>query len=327
MKKTLSFLLTLALVLASVCALADTFPEPALTPGPSDYVITEESGGHFAPVPIDIKTGGAPLPKEIKYDSKTKIYQDPTIRVERHSGHSSRYGCNYYYMLIEIKDPSQIRTNSADDTFRTSAAVPASTMAKKKNAVAALNGDYCLNFAGVVSKNFILRQGEVYRDTIDPQLDMLLIDEDGDFHVLTAPETDFEAVDKTVIDGKKVINAFQFGPALVIDGEKVADEIINDDKHAPGYTRAKGRTQRMCVAQIDKLHYMALTCASAGVGLCALRDMAMEIAPCRIVYNLDGGESAQMVFLGKKFNNVKAGVKARQITDIIYFASAWYYDE
>jgi len=329
MKRALSILLAMALVLGSAAALADkALPtaEPTYTPGPNDYVFTEESGGHFEPIPIPIENNGAPLPKEVKYNAKIKIYQDPTIRVERHTGHSSYFGCNYYYMLIEIKDPSQIRTTSADESFSKSAAVPTVTMAKKKNAVAAINGDYCLNFAGVVSRNIIFRQGQLYRDTVDPNLDMLIIDEDGDFHILPAPDTDFESIDKTMINGKKVINAFQFGPAMVIDGEKVADEIINDDKHAPGYTRAKGRTQRMCIAQIDTLKYLVLTVANAGLPLCDLRDFAMTIAPCKVVYNLDGGESAQMVFLGKKFNNVKKGVQQRQVTDAIWFASAWFYD-
>ena len=180
MKKALSFLLILTLVFGAACALADDKPaptaEPAHTPGPNDIIITEESGGEFRPIPIGITNGGAPLPKNVKYDSKMNIYQDPTIRVERHTGYSGYWKCNYYYMLIEIRDPSQIRTASADDTFRTSATRPVSSISKTKNAVAAINGDYCLNFSGIVSNNYIFRQGELFRDTIDPQLDMLLID-------------------------------------------------------------------------------------------------------------------------------------------------------
>ena len=109
MKKTLAFLTVLVLIFVSACALADEKPaptaEPAHTPGPSDIIITEESGGEFRPIPIEITNGGAPLPKSVRYDSKMNIYQDPTIRVERHTGYSSYWKCNYYYMLIEIKDP------------------------------------------------------------------------------------------------------------------------------------------------------------------------------------------------------------------------------
>ena len=40
-----------------------------------------------------------------------------------------------------------------------------------------------------------------------------------------------------------------------------------------------------------------------------LRDIAMSIAPCQTVYVLDGGESAQMVFLGTRVNNVNGETK------------------
>ena len=64
-------------------AFAETAQEsPRLTPGPADYVITEESGGEFRPLPIDM-TGGAPLGR-VPYSADMNIFQDPTIRVERH---------------------------------------------------------------------------------------------------------------------------------------------------------------------------------------------------------------------------------------------------
>ena len=64
-------------------AFAETAQEsPRLTPGPADYVITEESGGEFRPLPIDM-TGGAPMGR-VPYSADMNIFQDPTIRVERH---------------------------------------------------------------------------------------------------------------------------------------------------------------------------------------------------------------------------------------------------
>ena len=53
------------------------------------------------------------------------------------------------------------------------------------------------------------------------------------------------------------------------------------------------------------------------------RDLAMSLADCKTVYALDGGLSAQLVFLGRKVNNVQKGSN-RPVTDIIYFASAWF---
>ena len=50
------------------------------------------------------------------------------------------------------------------------------------------------------------------------------------------------------------------------------------------------------------------------------------LAPVKTVYTLDGGNSTQMIFLNQKINNVTNDNKPRPITDIIYFASAWFQD-
>ena len=110
----------------------------------------------------------------------------------------------------------------------------------------------------------------------------------------------------------------------MIDGEKVADDIILDRGHAPNYVEADRLAQRMCIAQIDKLHYMVLCCAHYGINLVDLRDLAMSLADCKVVYNLDGGASTQMVFLNQQVNNTTSSEGPRPVTDIIYFASAWF---
>lgn len=281
-------------------------------------------GDEYRTLPLDL-SGGAPLNE--KYYSKNKdveIYEDPTIRVEYRRVESREWGCTYYYAFIKIRDASQLRTASADNRFISNAKVPATTMAKRNNAVIAINGDYCAAFSGNKSRNYILRQGYVYRDTVEPDLDMLLIDEDGDFHIITR-ETPIAMMDKTMVMNKKVINAFQFGPAVVIEGKTVEDDIIIDYSRSPEYAKPDQLAQRMCIAQIDHLHYMVLCCARYGMTLPKFRDLAMSLAPCKTVYILDGGNSSQMVFMNRKKNNVVEGKQnIRDITDIIYFASAWF---
>ena len=44
-----------------------------------------------------------------------------------------------------------------------------------------------------------------------------------------------------------------------------------------------------------------------------------------VAYLLDGGESAQMCFMGELVN--KTSRTAREVTDIVYFASAWQPEE
>ena len=283
-------------------------------------LVSAAEAGSFHPLPIDLSGGAKP---DATVKSSDKVYEDPTIRVERYHVSGSEWITSFSYAFITIKDPSQLRTAPADGkTFASRYTAPVKKIARNVNAVLAINGDYCASFSGDKKKNFILRQGTVYRETVEPSLDMLLIDEDGDFHILTRDEN-LEEADLTEIDGKKIINAFQFGPALVIDGEPVSDEELLDLTHSPVNARPHGNEQRMCIAQIGPLQYMVLSTLRSH--LVKMRDLAMSLADVKTAYILDGGESSQMVFLGALVN--KNTSSPRPITDIIYFASAWFEDD
>ncbi|MBR6028885.1 MAG: phosphodiester glycosidase family protein [Clostridia bacterium] len=283
------------------------------------------AAGRIKHLPIDL-SGGAPVNMNL-FNGNLKVYEDPSIRVERDSTYSNEWRCAYYYAFITVHHASQLRTAPAVD-FLASKGVPATTMAKRVNAVLAINGDYPSSFSGTKGNTYVLRQGQMYRDTVDPNFDILLIDVDGNFHVLTADQ-DLEKADKTTVNGKKVINAFQFGPALVMNGEKVSDEYILDYSHSPTFAEPDHRAQRMCIGQIDELHYFTLCVAQRGLPLNELRDLALTLAPdLKTLYVLDGGNSSQMVFLGRKINNVtpETSQNVRPIIDIIYFASAYFED-
>ncbi len=273
-------------------------------------------------LPIDLSPGAAYSGSYERGDEQ--VYEDPTIRVERHRfvSDSREFGCTVYYAIITIADASQLRTYPANGKdFCKTTRVPGVKLAKRVRAVLAINGDYPATFTGNTAVSYVLRQGEVYRDTVEPGLDMLLIDEDGDFHILRREE-DLAGIDKTQINGKKVINAFQFGPALVIDGEPVDDATLVDRSRSPMYAEPEGLNQRMIIGQIDTLKYMVACVAHFGADLPTMRDIAMALGPCKVAYTLDGGESAQMVFLGTLCNNTDGNKDSRDLADIIYFASA-----
>ncbi len=145
---------------------------------------------------------------------------------------------------------------------------------------------------------------------------VLAIDEDGNFHILFTPDRNTMA---PTLNGKKLINAFHFGPALVVDGEVGTLE-------ASYWLAPESKRQRMCIAQTGELEYMALCCAgplrgSQGMTLYQFADLAKELG-ARTAYNLDGGDSTMMIFNGQKIND-KENKNTRDISDLIYFASAW----
>ena len=307
--------------------------------------------GQIRILPIDL-SGGAPVKKIYRnnpdfiedpafrddlfvsdfkrYPNSNKVYyyEDPTIRVDLYSNRitdSSDYGRVYcFYAFVTIQSAYQLRTAAGDPVnFVRGIEKPGSEMAKRVNAVLAINGDFCNTRTKGEGSKYCLRQGTVFRETVVEALDMLLIDENGDFHIYQGgPE--LATLNKEEIDGKKIINAFQFGPALVIDGENVPEEYILDRAHSPWSAEPELHSARMCIGQIDELNYIVFTCWD-GMNLAQLRNLVLSITPVKTLYVMDGGNSAQLVYLKSQINrDDNATGNGRDIQDIIYFASAYF---
>ncbi len=257
-------------------------------------------------LPIDF-SGGCELDPR-NFNGKT-FYQDPTITVTLTSGRYS--DCDWWAADIVIASPTQLRTVSAGG-FNTSMTMTGSFLAKSVNAVLAVDGDYYF----YTGKGYILRQGILYKNILDGTTDVLLIDENGDFHVISRAR---QGEVSDTVNGKKVINAMYFGPALVIDGEPVRGV------SGAGMAEDKGR-QRMAICQVGPLHYKCICCAgpargSSGMNLQVFTYFVADMG-VKTAYNLDGGDSTMLIFNGEKINDVNNS-SSRKISDIIYFASAW----
>ncbi len=290
--------LTAAMMLLLNCALGEGFD--LIEPGQPDIM------QDIYALPIDF-SGGCELDWH-NFSGKSH-YKDPTIEVSITNGRYS--DCDWWMADVKIVSPTQLRTVSAGG-FNTSMTMTGSYLAKSVNAVLAVDGDYYF----YTGKGYILRQGTLYKNILDGTTDILLIDEDGDFHIVRQARQG-EGTD--TVNGKKVINAMYFGPALVIDGQPVHNVT------GAGMAEDKGR-QRMCIAQVGPLHYKCICCAgpargSAGMSLQVftyfVADMGVQTA-----YNLDGGDSTMLIFNGEKLNDVNNS-SSRKISDILYFASAW----
>ena len=266
------------------------------------YALAEES----AVLPIDLTGGTVPNPEG--YIGEWE-YQDPTIHTVITTGRVDN--CDYWMADITIAHASQLRTMSAGG-FDTNRVTRGPALAQRVNAVVAIDGDYYC----YTGKGYIVRQGVEYLNILDGDRDLLLIDEDGDFHVVFKAEAGSQ--DGTV-NGKRVINAFFFGPALVVDGKPV------EGVTGRSMSENEGR-QRMCIAQVGPLHYKAICCAGPARGNAGmtLKQFASFVAEqgVQTAYNLDGGDSTMIIFRNEKINDVQ-NASTRSISDIIYFASAW----
>lgn len=282
-----------------------------------------------AKLPIDFSGGMKPVST---YKASDLVYEDPTIRVERSWTQSEEFDCTYYVVDIWISDASQLRTESAgggEKGFTTRKKVSVPVMAKRVNAIVAMDGDYF----GEHPDSFVLRQGVLFREIKETWHDLLLIDEDGDFHVILAGNRDVEEglgntfpsvsltrEQLTEVNGKRVINGFDFGPCIILNGE-VVEANPRSIVH-PKKSQSWNAAQRICLAQVGPLHYRIVAVAHYGLSVQRFTELVMSIGPVQTAYMFDGGSSTQIAFLNKKINNTQ-DTNLRAVCDIIYFASAY----
>jgi len=258
----------------------------------------------FTPLPLEAEAGPV-VPKE-NYSADGMSYKDESISVRIEE--FREYDTTILAAYIDIVDPSQLRTAMAHRYGSKRTAI-GRVLSKRSNAVLAVNGD----FFSFHNEGYLVRQGVLYRDRTNATYDILIIDDKGDFHIIVDPTEEaahgFEG---------NIINSFNFGPALVIDGE-----IITTTKEMTvGLYKP---TQRMGIAQLGPLSYMCIATEGPenkdSVGLTVAQfAQLMKDRGAIMAYNLDGGSSSAMMFNDQKINALSTN-KTRPICDILYFAT------
>lgn len=265
--------------------------------------------GEIAVLPADM-SGGC-KPDQDDYLSGTE-YQDGSLHIVVSEGRM--FDTNWMAVSVTVANASQLRTSVAGNLRSPSSAL-ATTLARRVNAVLAINGDYY----GYNTIGYSVRQGSVIRRKAKGDIDVLIIDDEGNLEIL--PNATQEECDAFA---GKVMNAFNFGPGLVIDG-RLQTEFTQEEL----FGRAPDKVaQRICLAQTGPLAYLIIYCegpeneGSVGMTIPQFVELVGSFDTIENAYNLDGGSSATIVFGGKKINGLSSR-KMREVSDIIYFASAW----
>lgn len=304
MMKRLLLCLT-ALLLLACPALAEVVEEEVILPDP---------------LPIDFS--GGPVPDPARFTEEG--YQDDsiTVRMEKIWVDDTHFNV----ARVTITDPRQLRTSLSSPVGKTRTA-KISNMAKEVNAVVAIGGDY-FNEQSRRGKGYVVRQGEAIYAKLFKTLDILLIDQNADFHIISAGDQD--ALKALLDSGVKPVNVFNFGPALVVDGQ--LQEIPKKYDFNP-----RGQEPRCAIGQTGPLEYLLVVAdggkdrkvtitnpdGSTGKSLgCTVEKLAqfMYDQGCVQAFNLDGGNSALMVLGGENFSK-KSNSAERDVSDIIYFAT------
>ena len=270
-------------------------------------------------LPIDFTPGNPLNPNKFvsvtEGDPAVNYYEDPSICVRITTGNLE--GKLYWIADIEINNATQLRTAAAEN-FSSRGTEFGTVLARRMNAVLALDGDYyCYSSNNDV--HVTIRQGVTFKNSLLPRTcqDVLLIDEDGDFHGIEDPRAGDVG---TEINGKKIINAFYFGPLLVNNGK------IRENKD-PSHMNPNQSSQRVAIAQTGHLKYRVIVTGpnkrnSKAFQFDAWRDFVASMDDIQVAYNLDGGDSAFLYFNFQKINDPE-NKNERPLSDIIYFASAW----
>ncbi len=221
-----------------------------------------------------------------------------------------RYETQVYVADIVLKDISYLQTAVANGTFGRNIKDTTSAMAKENDAILAINGDYY----GFHDRGYVMRNGYLYRETKHRSRDYddLAIYENGHFEIFY--ESQYKA--KEIADAGAV-QIFSFGPGLVKNNKVIVGK--NSE-----VTYALQSNPRTAIGEIEPLHYVMVvsdgrTEESEGLTLYELAQVMKELG-CKTAYNLDGGGSSTMWFMGRVVNYPTDGKKSgeRRISDIVY---------
>lgn len=233
------------------------------------------------------------------YEDGTRKVQLTTYRVEEST---------VYVAEIWLEDASSLKTAFSQNSYGKNVTAVTSATAADARAILAVNGD---NY-GSRETGYVIRNGVLYRDTAAKNQEDLVIYADGSFAIIRESEVSAQELLE-----QGAVQVFSFGPGLLENGEitvGVRDEV----------DRAMASNPRTAVGIIENGHYVLVVSdgrsgESEGLSLYELAAFLQSIG-VQTAYNLDGGGSSTMVFLGQVVNQPTSGrsIRERAVTDIIY---------
>jgi exopolysaccharide biosynthesis protein len=245
------------------------------------------------------------------WNYKSKDIEIHIDKVEKGTGSEK---ITYYVADVTLQHPGSLASALAKNTFGRNIVESTSKMASDHNAILAINGDYY----GFRSDGVIIRNGTLYRNS--PARTALAIYNNG---AMKSLEEALIPAETMLADG--VMHTFSFGPVLVQD-EKVTGDFsdVKIDKNF-GNRSIQSANPRTGVGMIAPNHYVFVVVDgrspnySRGMTLTEFAQVFRELG-CTEAYNLDGGGSSTMYFMGRVVNTPSGKQEERSVSDILYIA-------
>ena len=250
-------------------------------------------------------------------DSDTQLTEAGTVTENSYSDENisititeyREYDTTIYVADVQLSSVEYLQTAFVQSAYGRNITEKTSVIAAANNAILAINGD----FYGSQTEGYVLKNGELYRETSSEDQEALVVWQDGSFTIITEGE-----VTASSLLESGALQVLSFGPALVMNGSVSVSESEEVGK-------AKASNPRTAIAVVDNLHYLFVvsdgrTDESEGLSLYQLAEF-MQSLGADIAYNLDGGGSSTMYFNGEVINNPTSDgktIKERSVSDIVY---------
>lgn len=223
-------------------------------------------------------------------------------------------GLTYFVCDIKLADASQLRTAFSGGDFRSGIYEAVSDIADRYSPVLAINADFCRYHR----EGVIIRNGELLRSQNIKKHHLLIVDENGNLSAQT-DRSGKQGLVANKLEQQNTWQTFEFGPVLVENGEPAELPLksfyINCNE---GYYEP-----RTAIGQKGPLHYVVIVVDgrrdgySTGASIPQLQQLFLDEG-VEFAFNLDGGGSTTLYFLGEVIN-MPSGGKQRSVSDVIMF--------
>ncbi len=285
-------------------ATATMTPEPVETPEPSTEPEADAKAGDIAASASDefYRKEGEPAEVvlvdeekghwEYRTDTLSIIIDRTTSEYTNYSGDT--YPLVYFVAHIRMRDINAFRTVQSADNRNGAGAIKPWIIARRNKAVLMITGDN-LTESDTQYKSILIRDGKVFLDSA--KCDIMAMYPDMTLRLFSPKETN---ASQLLMDG--VRDAFSFGPTLIRDGVFTTEDIDHTARIA------NETNPRTGLGMIDPGHFVAIVVDgrqkeySYGMRLTAFGQLFVKEG-CVEAYNLDGGVSACMLFMGEQLNH------------------------
>ncbi|MFD1175486.1 phosphodiester glycosidase family protein [Paenibacillus puldeungensis] len=302
-KKWLIIVLVILVVIGSVLyGLANRYlirHVEAVVPSTTNTELSSSSSG----------TAGTVQAKSDDWDYESGNIKIHIDQVQKGSGSDQ---ITYYVADVQLKDAGSLLSAFADNSFGRNITENTSEIASANNALFAINGDYY----GFRSDGVIIRNGTLYRN--EPARTGLALFSDGSMESYDETKVSADALLK-----RGVTQTLSFGPTLIQNGKVNTDlDHVEIDTNF-GNRSIQDANPRTGLGLISKNHYVFVVVDgrkegySRGMTLNEFAQLFQELGATE-AYNLDGGGSSTMYFMGRVVNNPQGRNRERGVSDILY---------